>query len=152
MNVTRYVVFYLIVLVGLLLFFCSDSGDVDYTINEEATPIRDYEEIKGMLYTIDVSDEKKEEDIDVFSKMLSSIYHYKDINNIDSFFIDLKVDENYKIDDMSIIDMRDDSFVKKVNYNIEEKDTIINLDRSDFDLYNTNYDIKIKLKRNARKI
>ena len=135
----RYIIFYFFLLISLLLFFYSDKKNYDYLINEEAIPIRDYDVITGMDYSVDIDDSIKDNSIDIYSKIISSIYHYKDINSINNFFVNLKIDNDYKITDISIVD--------KDNNKI-----IINLDREDFINYNLNYYIRIKLKRNTRKI
>lgn len=147
----KYVLFYLVLLILLLLFFYSNKKDFTYLIHEEATPIRDLDGIKGMLYTIDVDNAINDNNIDVLSSIFSSIYHYKDINSINSFFINLDVDNDYKVEDISIVD--DNNFIiRNIDFNKDSKDIILELEKGDFINYNNNYDIRIKLKRNTRKI
>lgn len=147
----RYIIFYLLVFIGLLVYFDSDRKNYNYLINEEAIPIRDNEEIKGMNYTIDIDDSINDKNIDVYSKIISSIYHYKDVSTIDNFFVNLNVDDDYKIEGINIVD-NNNYIIRYVEFDKKSKDIIINLDREDFVNYNSNYDIKIKLKRNTRKI
>lgn len=147
----RYIIFYLIILILLLLFFYSDKKDYTYLIHEEATPIRDLDEIKGILYRIDIDDSINDKNIDVSSSIISSINHYKDISNIDNFYVDLDVDDSYKVDDISIVD-KNDFIIRYINFNKDSNDIVLNLEKDDFVNYNNNYDIKIKLKRNTRKI
>ena len=147
----KYILFYLFILICLLLFFYSNKKDYKYLIYEEAIPIRDYDEIKGMKYTINVDNSVIDNSIDVYSKILSSIYHYKDISNINSFFINLSVDEDYKIDTIDIVDNKN-KIIRNINFSNDSNDIVLNLEREDFINYNSNYDIKIRLKRNARKI
>ena len=147
----KYVLFYLILLILLLLFFYSNKKDFTYLIHEEATPIRDLDGIKGMLYKIDVDNGVNDQNIDISSKIISSIYHYKDINSINSFFINLDVDNDYRVEDISIVD--DNNFIiRNINFNRDSDDIILNLEKDDFINYKNNYDIRIKLKRNTRKI
>lgn len=147
----KYILFYLFILICLLLFFYSNKKDYKYLIYEEAIPIRNYDEIKGMKYTINVDNSVIDNSIDVYSKILSSIYHYKDISNINSFFINLSVDEDYKIDTIDIVDNKN-KIIRNINFSNDSNDIVLNLEREDFINYNSNYDIKIRLKRNARKI
>lgn len=147
----RYIIFYLIILILLLLFFYSDKKDYTYLIHEEATPIRDLDEIKGILYRIDIDDSINDKNIDISSSIISSINHYKDISNIDNFYVDLDVDDSYKVDDVSIVD-KNDFIIRYINFNKDSNDIVLNLEKDDFVNYNNNYDIKIKLKRNTRKI
>ena len=147
----KYVLFYLILLILLLLFFYSNKKDFTYLIHEEATPIRDLDGIKGMLYKIDVDNGVNDQNIDISSKIISSIYHYKDINSINSFFINLDVDNDYRVEDISIVD-DNDFIIRNINFNRDSDDIILNLEKDDFINYKNNYDIRIKLKRNTRKI
>jgi len=147
----KYILFYLFILICLLLFFYSNKKDYKYLIYEEAIPIRDYDEIKGMKYTINVDNSVIDNSIDVYSKIFSSIYHYKDISNINSFFINLSVDEDYKIDTIDIVDNKN-KVIRNINFSNDSNDIVLNLEREDFVNYKSNYDIKIRLKRNARKI
>ena len=147
----RYILFYLIIFCILLLFFLSNKKDYTYLIHEEATPIRDLDEIKGILYKIDIDNTVIDKDIDISSNILSSIYHYKDISSIDNFFVNLEVDDNYKVDDISIVD-KNNFIIRNINFDNNSKDIVLNLEKDDFTNYNNNYDIRIKLKRNTRKI
>ena len=88
----KYILFYLFILICLLLFFYSNKKDYTYLINEEATPIRDLNEIKGMKYKVDIDESIKDKNIDIYSKIISSINHYKDINNINSIYFIILID------------------------------------------------------------
>ena len=147
----KYILFYLLFLIVLLLFFYSNKKDYTYLINEEATPIRDLDEIKGMRYRIDIDNSIKDKSINILSSIFSSINHYKDINSINSFFINLEIDNNYKVDTISIVD-KNDYIIRYVDFYDDSNDVILNLEKDDFINYNSDYDIKIKLKRNTRKI
>lgn len=147
----KYILFYLLVLICLLLFFYSNKKDYKYLIYEEATPIRDYNEIRGMRYTIDIDNSINDDNIDVYSKIISSIYHYKDISNINSFFVNLSVDDNYKIDTINIVD-DNNKIIKNIDFDYNSNNIVLNLEKEDFINYKSNFDIKIRLKRNTRKI
>lgn len=146
----KYILFYLIVLMGVLLFFYSNKKNYRYLIYEEATPIRDLDVIKGMKYTIDVDNSINDSRIKVYSKIISSIYHYKDINNINNFFVNLSVDEDYKVETIDIVD-DNNHIIRNVKFDRDSSDIVLNLKRDDFTNYKNNYDILIKLKRNTRK-
>lgn len=147
----KYILFYLFILIGVLLFFYSNKKNYKYLIYEEATPIRDYGEIKGMKYTIDVDNSVNDNNIDIYSKIISSIYHYKDINNVSSFFINLIVDDDYKVDDINIVD-DNNKIIRNIDFDGKNNDIVLNLEKNDFTNYKRDYDIKIRLKRNTRKI
>lgn len=147
----KYILFYLLVLICLLLFFYSNKKDYKYLIYEEATPIRDYNEIRGMRYTIDIDNSINDDNIDVYSKIISSIYHYKDISNINSFFVNLSVDDNYKIDTINIVD-DNNKIIKNIDFDYNSNNIVLNLEKEDFINYKSNFDIRIRLKRNTRKI
>jgi hypothetical protein len=147
----RYLLFYLVILILLLIFFYSDKKDYTYLIHEEATPIRDLDEIKGMFYRIDIDKSINDKSLDVSSSIISSINHFKDISNIDNFFVNLEVDDSYKVDDISIVD-KNNFIIRYINFDKDSNDVVLNLEKDDFVNYNNNYDIRIKLKRNTRKI
>lgn len=145
-----YVEFYIIVLIVLLLFFYSNNKNNRSFINEEALPIRDNEIIEGMNYIITI-DNMKDNNITILSEILSSIYHYKDINNISDFYIDLKIDNktdyNYLLKDISIVDSVDNIIIKDIDYNYKDSDISFTLNKDDFTNYNLNKRIKIELER-----
>lgn len=147
----RYIIFYFIVFCILILFFLSDGKDYTYLIHEEATPIRDLDEIKGMLYRIDIDNSINDKNIDISSKIISSINHYKDISNINSFYVDLEVDNDYIVDGISIVN-NDNYIIRDILFDKGSNDIKLNLEKDDFSNYKNDYDVRIKLKRNTRKI
>ena len=147
----RYIIFYFIVFCILILFFLSDEKDYTYLIHEEATPIRDLDEIKGMLYRIDIDNSINDNNIDISSKIISSINHYKDISNINSFYVDLEVDNDYIVDGISIVN-NDNYIIRDILFDKGSNDIKLNLEKDDFSNYKNDYDVRIKLKRNTRKI
>lgn len=147
----RYIIFYFIVFCILMLFFLSDRKDYTYLIHEEATPIRDLDEIKGMLYRIDIDNSINDKNIDISSKIISSINHYKDISNINSFYVDLEVDNDYIVDGISIVN-NDNYIIRDILFDKGSNDIKLNLEKDDFSNYKNDYDVRIKLKRNTRKI
>lgn len=147
----KYILFYFIVFCILMLFFFSDKKDYTYLIHEEATPIRNLDEIKGMFYKIDIDNSINDKSLNIFSNIISSINHYKDIKSIDNFYVNLEVDDKYIIDDISIVD-NTDFIIRYINFDRDSNDIVFDLEKDDFINYDNNYDIKIKLKRNARKI
>jgi len=145
-----YVEFYIIVLIVLLLFFYSNNKNNRSFINEEALPIRNNEIIEGMNYIVTI-DNTKDNNITILSEILSSIYHYKDINNINDFYIDLKIDNktdyNYLLKDISIIDSIDNVVIRNIDYNYKDSDISFTLNKDDFTNYNLNKRIKIELEK-----
>ena len=65
--------------------------------------------------------------------------------------INLSVDEKYKIDDINIVD-DNNRIIRNISFDDNSNDIVLNLERKDFIDYRSNYDIRIKLKRNTRKI
>ena len=146
-----YVTFYIIILLLILLFFYSNSKTNRELISEEANPIREKEIIKGMGYTITINEKEKKNNIKILSEILSSIYHYKDINTIDDFYVDLKIDNktryNYHLKDIKMINKEDDSLIRNINYNESIESVKFNLNKKDFINYNSNYYIEIELEK-----
>ena len=80
-----------VVLFIFLILFVIDSSRELYDIGEEASPIREGNNIVGMDYIITIGKDVKRHDVNISTSILSSILHYKDINNINSFYVDLKI-------------------------------------------------------------
>ena len=144
MKNIKYFVFYILVLLLVLLYFYSNSK-VDNNFFEEANPIREYDTINGMNYDITLNDNRNS-NIKIYSSILSSIYHYKDINNINNFFVNLNINSNsnYLVENISIIDKSSKKLIKKINYNTSDDTISFDLNKNDF---NNNYDIMIILKK-----
>lgn len=146
-----YITFYIIILLLILLFFYSNNKTTSSLISEEANPIRDVETIKGMDYTITINERERKNNIKLFTEILSSIYHYKDINSIDSFYINLKIDNktnyNYLIKSIKIIDRGDNSLKRNISYDETNEEVKFNLLKEDFINYNSNNYIEIELEK-----
>jgi len=146
-----YITFYIIILLLVLLFFYSNSKSSSNLISEEANPIRNKEIIEGMDYTITIDEKEKNNNIKIYTAILSSIYHFKDINNIDEFYVDLKIDNqtryNYILKNIKIVDRIDNSLKHIVSYDELLEKVRINLKKEDFINYNKNYDIEIELEK-----
>ncbi|MBQ9019044.1 MAG: hypothetical protein IJ097_01865 [Bacilli bacterium] len=150
MKNVKYYLFYFILLCLILLYFYSNSKIVINTINEEAIPIREYDEITAMNYNITLNDIRTN-NIKISSSILSSIYHYKDISNINDFLVYLNIDNNtsfnYLINNISIVDKRNKKIIKKIKYNNNENNIYFNLNKTDFNKYDNNCDIVITLRK-----
>ena len=91
-------VIYITVVLGfifLILLVISSSREL-YDINEEASPIREGDSIVGMDYVVTIGENVKRKDINISTSIIPSILHYKDINNINDFYVDLKIKNNSK--------------------------------------------------------
>jgi len=114
---------------------------------EESSPIREADKIVGMNYTITIDDSVKNKYLDIDTSIISSIKHYKDINFIDDFYVDLKIDNKskykYSIKDISLISNGDYNKYN-IDYKNKNKYVVIKLNKDDF---KDNYFIQIKLKK-----
>ena len=146
-----YVTFYIIILLLVLLFFYSNSKTNNELIIEEANPIREKEIIKGMGYTITINEKERKNNIKILSEILSSIYHYKDINTIDNFYVDLKIDNhtryNYYLKDIKIINKESNKLIRNISYDESKELVKFKLNKDDFTRYNTNHYIEIELEK-----
>ena len=116
-------------------------------IEEESSPIREEDKIVGMNYTITIDDSVKNNNLNINTSIISSIEHYKDVDSIDDFYIDLKINNKskykYSIDDILLIS-NSDSKKYNVDYKDNNKYVVIKLNREDF---RNNYFIQIKLEK-----
>ena len=146
-----YVIFYIIILLLILLFFYSNSNITSDLISEEANPIRVNEEIEGMDYTITINEKMKKNNIKVLSEILSSIYHYKDINSIDEIYVDLNLDNqtryNYILKSIKLVNREDNYLVRNISYDESLEKVKFILNKDDFMNYNNNYCIEIDLEK-----
>lgn len=146
-----YVIFYIIILLLILLFFYSNSNITSDLIREEANPIRVNEEIEGMDYTITINEKMKKNNIKVLSEILSSIYHYKDINSIDEIYVDLNLDNqtryNYILKSIKLVNREDNYLVRNISYDESLEKVKFILNKDDFINYNNNYCIEIDLEK-----
>ncbi len=146
-----YVIFYIIILLLILLFFYSNSNITSDLISEEANPIRVNEEIEGMDYTITINEKMKKNNIKVLSEILSSIYHYKDINSIDEIYVDLNLDNqtryNYILKSIKLVNREDNYLVRNISYDESLEKVKFILNKDDFINYNNNYCIEIDLEK-----
>ncbi len=139
-----------VVLFIFLILFVIDSSRELYDIGEEASPIREGNNIVGMDYIITIGKDVKRHDVNISTSILSSILHYKDINNINSFYVDLKINNktNNKYFLKNIILVSNGGLInKKVKYKKKNNYISIKLNREDFLNYNNGSFIKIELKK-----
>ena len=135
----------------LLVLIINSSKDVR-SIGEEANPIREGDSIVGMNYVITIGDDVKKNELDINTSIISSVLHYKDINSINDFFIDLKINNkskyNYLIKNIVITD-RYGVINKKVKYKKNKKKNYIsiNLNKDDLYQFTNNNSIRIELKK-----
>lgn len=135
----------------LLVLIINSSKDIR-SIGEEANPIREGDSIVGMNYVITIGDDVKKNELDINTSIISSVLHYKDINSINDFFIDLKINNkskyNYLIKNIVITD-RYGVINKKVKYKKNKKKNYIsiNLNKDDLYQFTNNNSIRIELKK-----
>lgn len=133
-----------------LFFFSSADIYASTLVNEEASPIREGNNITGMDYVITIGKKVKKDNVYISTSILSSINHYKDVRNIDIFNVDLKINNqsnySYFIKSISIID-------GNITKNIEFKNSkdgnyvFFNLSKNDLLECGVNSYIQIKLEK-----
>ena len=114
---------------------------------EEANPIREDGIITGLEYTITIQEETDDDKIIFSTHILDSILHYKSIENIESFSIDLKIENNSN----NSYSLKKISLVNTINF-IEEDILYVNtlegisfvLSKDVFERFYLDYEIKIE--------
>lgn len=144
------IIFCAVSLLVLVIFIISNKSIM--SISEEASPIREGDNIVGMDYVITIGDDVKRSKLDINTSIISSILHYKDISSIDDFYVDLKINNKskykYLIKDIFITDQT--GFInRKVRYKNNKKKGFISikLDKDDLYQFNNNNLIKVELKK-----
>lgn len=139
---------FVIVFIFLILLSISSSREL-YDISEEASPIREGDSIVGMDYVVTIGKDVKREDINISTSIISSILHYKDIDTINDFYVDLKINNKsrgrYLLKNIMMV-----SNGGLVNRNIKYKKNnnyiSIRLSKKDLLDYNNSF-IKLELKK-----
>lgn len=145
-------VFYIgviIIFVILVLLVINSSSEL-YDISEEASPIREGEKIVGMDYIVTLGEDVKGNNVNITTSIISSILHYKDINSINDFYIDLKINNksnySYLLKNIMIVGNGGLSS-KKLKYKKNNNFISIKLNKKDFLRYNNDSFIKIELEK-----
>ena len=118
-------------------------------IIEEAIPIRNNEEIIGLNYSITIPNNLKDNKVLINTKIIDSINHYKDINNIKKFKIIININNNsnypYKVTDIYIsINNKNKQKIKYHNYNNKIS---FKLTKNDIINHHEKYHVNIELKK-----
>ena len=115
---------------------------------EEASPIREEDKMVGMNYTITLDKYIKKNNLSIDTSIISSINHYKDINTIDNFYVDLKIDNKSKYDYVlkSIIIINKNKTSKKIKYKRNKRKNIYFIKLKKEYLDNNSY-IKLELEK-----
>ncbi len=154
MNYKRYILWMILIIVVFIsssIFFHEAKGKE--RIEEEAIPIRENEIIIGMNYTITIGEFVRETSFTISTHILDSIVHYKDLDTIDDFFIQLVMDDqsssHYKVKNIYVIDTSIQLFVEDISYSKGEKDDCFFLffTKDFFEHYRSNYQIQIELEK-----
>ena len=87
-------IFLLLLLFSLFLQNTFYESNGKEKITEEANPIRKDDVIIGLEYNITIQKEAQDDKIIFSTHILDSILHYKSMENIESFLIDLKIENN----------------------------------------------------------
>ena len=80
----------LIIVVVLFKYNSSDAKVIDM-YSEEATPIFHNNTINGLIYDIVINRGTNDNYLVIYPKIYDSIYHFKDINSIDKFDINIRI-------------------------------------------------------------
>ena len=150
MKRVLYIIFGILFL--LLVLLVINSSYELYNISEESSPIREGESIVGMDYIITIGEDVKRHDINIATSIISSILHYKDINTINDFYVDLKINnkshKKYLLKNIMLVN-NSGMVDKKVKYKKNKDYIYIKLSKDDFLNYGNNSFIKIELENNT---
>lgn len=147
-NFRRIVCLLLISMITIIILGFSNKKEI--SIEEEANPIRNNNIIVGLDYILKLNHSNNSK-ITVKSNILNSINHYKDINQINDFFVLLKLKNNkhkYLVRNVSLVDKSGNLEVYNINYIKSDKNTIrLNIDKNILSYYKAGYDIQIELEK-----
>lgn len=122
----------MVIFIMTLLIGCSLNTSANEVISEEAIPIRDGDIITGMEYNIKLN-KGIDKEILLDTKVIESIYHYKDISKLDRFSVlfNMTNNSNNKYVVKKILFYKEDNILKTYNYNLElDTKVFIDLDSS----------------------
>ena len=133
-------------IVGMIVLTLTLFSYNNVIVSEEVNPIRENDIITSMNYNITLDKKTNKKSFDIKSSILSSIYHYKDIDSIDTFTINLYLINdtkyNYSIDRILLVD--NNYIIREIECKKIKNKIVFNLNKEDF---NSNYFIKLKIKR-----
>ena len=139
----------IIIFIVLVLLVINSSSEL-YDISEEASPIREGDRIVGMDYSVTLGEDVKGNNVNIATSILSSIVHYKDINSINDFYIDLKINNktksSYLLKNIMLVGNNGLSS-KKLKYKKNSNHISIKLNRNDILKYSDDSFIKIELEK-----
>ena len=144
----RKVLFICVFIIMIIVFFLSfKTSNAESIIDEEASPIREDNEIVGMDYSITIGEDTNKDNIIINTAIISSIIHYKDIKFISDFFIDLKIinKSNYEYSLKNISINNGESIKKKIDY--KTNNSIISFYLNKDDLIDTDNYVLIELEK-----
>ena len=131
-----------------LLFSYSYYEKDDFEIQEEATPIRQGDTITGLRYVITIPESADSSSISFSSWIIDSVLHYKDVHSIDSFFIEVVIDNHsscpYVFDRIALVSL-DNTWIEDISYEKREKSIVLSFTKDFFLQYGTNSKIQIAL-------
>ena len=144
----RKILFISVFIIMIIVFFLSfKTSNAESIIDEEASPIREDNEIVGMNYSIIIGEDTNKDNIIINTAIISSIIHYKDIKFISDFFIDLKIinKSNYEYSLKNISINNGESIKKKIDY--KTNNSIISFYLNKDDLIDTDNYVLIELEK-----
>ena len=90
----KYIFLIIIILVLIIIFYNTDDNSIVDKYFEEAIPIFHDDKINGLIYRIVINEDTNDSRLVIYPKIYNSIYHFKDINSIDNFNININIDNN----------------------------------------------------------
>ena len=148
MKKILYIIGICLVFIFIFIFYSNTKINASTLVNEEASPIREGDKIIGMDYVITIGEGVKKDNVYISTSILSSIIHYKNIEDIDSFNIDLKINNNsnysYSLKNIFIISGNSS---KDINFKNKGGYIYFKLNKEDLLNYSSNSYIQIKLQK-----
>ena len=156
-NMKQYLKFSLFI-GGILLFLLAGVGFFQYTsieeeIEEEAFPIWEEDHIIGLNYEITMGKNIDNQIITVTTHILDSIYHYKDIQEIEQFLVNFVIHNHtkysYFLKDVYVIDTVTNMVMADISYSKGSMNNHFqfSLTRKNFQNYDEKYRIQVVLER-----
>lgn len=125
-----------------LLLFLSRKENI--VVLEEVVPIREEEKIVGLIYDVSIS-KSRFSSLQISTSILQSIMHYKNIQEMDSFFVEmhLKYPSSYQIQEIRL--KEDIRGIKSLSYTKDQNKILFHFSKKFFQNLKKENDIEIIL-------
>lgn len=137
----------------LLLFFISridysSSAQSKEYVKEEAIPIWNEDTIERFDYSITITKEEKEKNVSISTHIIDSIFHYKDINNIEQIEVHIIVKNEsqyqYLLQRLYIYEEETNIVIQEIAYEQKNNTIIFTLEKEIIEMSSLKHRIKIE--------